>query len=360
MFVLASRLGHTFVALCILVLSFAAPLASQNTDRPLYLKDSGLPTLAPLLAKVTPAVVNSSVETRQAAELNPLFNDPFLRRFFDMEPMPQQPQQRGQMSTGVGVIIDAPEGYALTNHHVVENGDRIVATFKDGHRIDADLVDRDPRTVSAMLKTKAKAVIDQLIEFGEVKRRGLGVRIQDFTPDLAEAFGMEGGVGAVISHVVPGSAAEAAGLQPGDLIVSVDGRPVAGSADLRLKRLGRAIKISVIRDGEALALKVKLRQGGQLGDRLGDRGLGRLSGADLRDLQPGHPLYGDASGVLIAQVDSDSRAARSGLEAGDFIVAVNRVPVGSVTELRQQIASIDGALALTIQRGSVRMLIIIR
>ena len=153
-------------------------------------------------------------------------------------------------------------------------------------------------------------------------------------------------------------------MQPGDLIVSVDGRSIAGSADLRsqigLKRLGREIKIGIIRDGKALELTATLRKGGQLGARAGERGLGQLSGAELRNLQPDDPLYGDVSGVVIAQVDADSRAARSGLEAGDIILAVNRVPVTSVAELRQQLASIDGALALTIQRGSARIFLLIR
>lgn len=102
MLVIISRLGHILVALCILSLSFAAPVASQTADRPLYLNDDGLPTLAPLLAEATSAVVNISVESRQTAELNPLFNDPLFRCFFDMQPFPQQPQPRLQMSAGSG------------------------------------------------------------------------------------------------------------------------------------------------------------------------------------------------------------------------------------------------------------------
>ena len=465
--VLVSRLGHILVVLCILTFGFAAPLASQTADQPLYLNDDGLPTLAPLLAEVTPAVVNISVESRQTADLNPLFNDPFFRRFFDMQPFPQQPQSRRQMSAGSGVIFDADRGYVLTNHHVVENGDRIIVTLKDRRQFDAELIGSDPGTDIALLKIEAtdltaldlgdsdrlqvgdyvlaignpfglgqtvtsgivsalgrsglniegyedfiqtdasinpgnsggalvtldgrlvgintaiiapsggnvgigfavpanmaNAVVDQLIEFGAVERGQLGVIIQDFTPDLADALGIEAGGGAVITQVEPDSAAEAAGLEPGDLIVSVDGRTIAGSADLRsqigLKRLGRDIEIEVIRDSETLTLKATLRKGGQLGARAGERGLGRLSGAELRDLQPGDPLYGDVLGVVIVQVDADSRAARSGLEAGDIILAANRVPVSSVAELRAQLVSIGGALALTVQRGSARIFLLIR
>ena len=155
---LVSRLGHTLVALCIVSLTFAAPVASQTADRPLFQNDGGLPTLAPLLAEVTPAVVNISVESRQTAEMNPLFNDPFFRRFFDMQPMPQQPMPRQQMSAGSGVIVDADNGYVLTNNHVVENGDRIVVTLKDRRQFEAELIGSDPGTDIALLQIEAENI----------------------------------------------------------------------------------------------------------------------------------------------------------------------------------------------------------
>jgi len=462
-----SRFGHVLLALCVLTINLATPVASQTADRPLYLNDDGLPTLAPLLIEVTPAVVNISVESLQSVEQNPLFNDPFFQRFFDMQPMPQMPQQRLQMSAGSGVIFNAEEGYVLTNHHVIENGDRIVVTLKDQRQFDAELIGSDAGTDIALLKIEAEgltalelgdsdrlqvgdyvlaignpfglgqtvtsgivsalgrsglniegyedfiqtdasinpgnsggalvtldgklvgintaiiapsggnvgigfavpvnmadAVFSQLIEFGEVQRGQLGVTIQDFTPDLAEALGIDGATGAVVTQVMPDSAAEAAGLQPGDLIVSVDGRPVAGSADLRsqigLKRLNRDIAIEVVRDGKTLTFKARLRQGSQFGSDTVGSEIERLSGAEVRDMQYGDPLYGEVSGIVVTRVDADSRAARSGLEAGDIIMAVNRVPITSVSEFREQLATIESALALTIQRGSARIFLLIR
>lgn len=464
---IAAPVARTLAAFLILIVTIAVPASSQTADRPLYLNDDGLPTLAPLLAEVTPAVVNISVESSQSVEMNPLFNDPFFRRFFDMQPLPQQPQPRQQMSAGSGVIINAEEGYILTNNHVVENGDRIIVKLKDRRQFDAELVGSDPATDIALVKIEAEsltaldlgnsdrlqvgdyvlaignpfglgqtvtsgivsalgrsglniegyedfiqtdasinpgnsggalitldgrlvgintaiiapsggnvgigfavpanmaeAVVGQLIEFGEVQRGLLGVTIQDFNPDLAEAFGIEAGEGAIITKVEPDSAAEAAGLQAGDLIVSIDGRPIAGSADLRsqvgLKRTGRAIVIGIIRDGEPQSVEATLRRGPKITTQSRDHGMQWFTGAELRDLEAGDPMYGEISGVAVIRVEPGSRAARSGLEAGDIILAVNRKPVASVAELREQISKVDRALALTVQRGSARIFLIMR
>lgn len=461
------RIGRLLSALCIVTFTLVTPVTAQTADAPIFRNEEGLPTLAPLMAEVTPAVVNISVESRQTVEMNPLFNDPFFRRFFDMQPMPQQPAPRQQMSAGSGVIVDAEEGYVLTNHHVVENGDRIVVTLKDRRQFDAELIGSDAGTDIALLRINAdditaldlgdsdrllvgdyvlaignpfglgqtvtsgivsalgrsglnvdgyedfiqtdasinpgnsggalvtldgrlvgintaiiapsggnvgigfsvpanmaQAVMDQLIEYGEVRRGQLGVMIQDFTPDLADALGIEAGVGAVVTQVEPDSAAEDAGLQAGDLIISVDGRSVAGSADLRsqigLKRIDSVIELEVIRDGGPLTLEARLREAGLVASQATDRALDRLAGAEIRELQPGDPFYGDLEGVVIARLDPGSRAARSGLEAGDIILAVNRAPVGSLSELRQQLSQVNGAMALTVQRGTSRIFLVMR
>lgn len=458
--------GRAIALLCVVLALGTSPAAAQPADQPVFLNEDGLPTLAPLLDQITPAVVNISVESRQTAEMNPLFSDPFFRRFFDMPPAPQAPAPRRQMSAGSGVIVNAEKGYVLTNHHVIDNGDRIIITLKDRRRYDAELVGSDPGTDIALLQidaenltalelgdsdrlkvgdyvlaignpfglgqtvtsgivsalgrsglsvdgyedfiqtdasinpgnsggaltsfdgrlvgintaiiapsggnvgigfavpaNMARAVMEQLIEYGEVRRGRLGVVIQDFTPDLAEALDIGTGTGAVITQVEPGSAAEEAGLQPGDLIVSVDGRVVAGSADLRsqigLQRVGSEVELEVIRGGSAMTLSATLREGGTVATA-GDHRFDRLAGAELRNLQPGDPDYGEVEGVLVTRMAPGSRAARSGLEAGDIILAVNRSPVSSVSELRRELARAEGALALTVKRGAARIFLVMR
>lgn len=112
-----------------------------------------LPTLAPVLERVTPAVVNISVVSETPGASNPLYNDPYFRRFFDLPHAPP-PQQR--MSAGSGVIVDAAKGHVLTNHHVVANARTITVTLKDGQRLRAELVGSDQATDIALLRSRAE------------------------------------------------------------------------------------------------------------------------------------------------------------------------------------------------------------
>src|SRR5687767_11671095 len=113
----------------------------------------GLPTLAPLVEEVTPAVVNISVVTRSPMEDNPLFRDPFFRRFFNL---PDKPPAQQEQAAGSGVIVDAKKGYVLTNNHVVRQADRIVVTLKDRRQFTAKLVGTDPGTDVAVLQIPAQ------------------------------------------------------------------------------------------------------------------------------------------------------------------------------------------------------------
>src|SRR5690606_34561034 len=108
-----------------------------------------LPSLAPMLERVQPAVVNIATSGRVQVQENPLFQDPFFRRFFDM---PMQPRERRTASLGSGVIVDADNGYILTNHHVVQRADEITVTLIDGRELEAKLVGSDPDTDLAVIQ----------------------------------------------------------------------------------------------------------------------------------------------------------------------------------------------------------------
>lgn len=413
-----------------------------------------LPTLAPILEEVTPAVVNISVVSEAPATTNPLYNDPFFRRFFDLPPAPRT---RPRMSAGSGVIIDAGRGYILTNHHVVADARDIAVTLKDGRQLQAELVGSDQATDIALLSVEADdlvalevgnsdtlkvgdyvlaignpfglgqtvtsgiisalgrtginsegyedfiqtdasinpgnsggalitldgrligvntailspaggnvgigfavpsnmamSVMAQLAEHGEVRRGRIGVGVQDLTPDLAEAFELGDLRGAVIANVEPGSLAERAGLQVGDVVIAVDGRDVLGATDLRnrigLTPVGEDVTLTVARaDGEQ-TITVTIASETSPADVLAGT---PFDGATLRPAPGGR-------GVIVESIAPGSPAARTGLQAEDVIVAVNRVPVSSPDELRSWGEGGGTTLALEIVRGGSALLLVVR
>ena len=110
-----------------------------------------VPSLAPMLKTVLPSVVNIAVSAKVQIQ-NPLLNDPFFRRFFNV---PNQPQEREEQAIGSGVIVDAAKGYVLTNNHVVAQADKIKVRLNDDRQVDAKLIGTDPQTDLAVLQIKA-------------------------------------------------------------------------------------------------------------------------------------------------------------------------------------------------------------
>ena len=456
-----SRLAFLFV----LSISVAAGAASAQVEA-LEPDERGIPTIAPLIDAVDDAVVNIAVVSERPAQMSPLFRDPFFQPF--LPPLDQLPPQR-QMSAGSGVIIDAGEGFILTNNHVIENGDEIRVILRDNRTFEADLIGRDPSTDIAVLRiaageltevplgnsenllvgdfvvaignpfglgqtvtsgiisalgrsginpegyedfiqtdasinpgnsggalitldgnlvgintaiiapngggnvgigfavpiNMALAVMDQLVEFGEVQRGRLGVIIQDLTPDLAEAFDVEAETGVIVNSVEPGMPADDVGLAAGDVIVAVNGKTVEGSADLRqkigLRRPGDEIEITYVRDGERRMVEVALADAG--GPRKTKRepgGSDALAGVNLSPLDRSHPAWGEVEGVVASEIAPGSRAARAGLEVGDVITAVNRRSVETIREIDRALKEAPGAVALTIWRDGRTMLIVLR
>jgi len=211
----------------------------------------------------------------------------------------------------------------------------------------------------------ALGVMDQLIEFGEVQRGRLGVMIQDLTPDLADALGVEAQTGAIVNSVEPDTPADEAGLAAGDVIVAVNGETVEDSADLRqkigLRRPGDEVEISYVRDGERRGVEVELAESG--GQQMAARGPGAsdaLAGVRLSPLDRSHPAWGEVEGVVASEIAPGSRAARAGLEANDVITAVNRQPVETIRDIDRALEDAPGAVALTIWRDGRTMLIVLR
>jgi S1-C subfamily serine protease len=166
------------------------PMVSATPSRAsVWTDDEGLPTLAPLMQRVTPAVVNISAASRVPVEQHPLLNDPMFQRFLELFELPvpeTTPRQRmgRRDSVGSGFIVDARRGYVLTNYHVVENADQIMVTLKDGRSFPAESLTRDPDTDLALLR----------IEPIDIPALSLGdsdaLRVGDFVIAIGNPFGL--------------------------------------------------------------------------------------------------------------------------------------------------------------------------
>ena len=422
----------------------------------------GVPSLAPLLQDVTPAVVNISVLTRSAIEDNPLFRDPFFRRFFNI---PDQ-AARQERSAGSGVIVDAVRGYVLTNHHVIKDAQQVIVTLKDRRQFQAKLVGMDPGTDIALLKIEArnlqalrlgdsdmlnvgdfvvaignpfglgqtvtsgivsalgrsgldiegyedfiqtdasinpgnsggalvnlkgeligvntaiigpsgasvgigfavpsvmaKAVLDQLVRFGEVRRGRLGASSEDITYDLAMVLGLASTEGAIISSVEPNSPAEKAGIKPRDVVAAFNGRAVRNSADLRNKigmvPIGESIELGLLRDGKPLTAKAQIAKPLEV-PSISEETVPQLAGASVANIKPGSPLHGKVEGVLVTKVEANSPAWQHGIRPGDIIIGINRRKVRSVQEFLAALKTGENVIMLSLLRGDFRLTIVIR
>ncbi len=465
-----SRPTRQPLLLIALAIAGATALASQPAAAALPLEVSGerLPSLAPVIEEVSPAVVNIAV--RGSVEVrNPFMDDPFFRRFFGMPEQGGPGQRRRFQSAGSGVIVDAERGYLLTNHHVIQNAEEITITLVDGRELTAEVVGSDRGSDIAVLRVEsndlkalpladsdesrvgdfvvaignpfglahtvtsgivsalgrsglnpegyedfiqtdasinpgnsggalinlrgeligintaifaargggnigigfaipvnmARAIMDQILEFGEVRRGLLGVNIFPVTQSTAEAYGLDEARGALVVQVSPGSAAEQAGVQIDDIIVSVDDRRVDDPNQLRnligMKRVGERVRLGVMRDGQRINLDATLQEAGTVALESGDAGSidPALEGAQFSNYTSARPNYIGQDGVLVTEVTDGSPAAQRGLRNGDIILAVNRNRVRNLAELQAAVEG-SGAVILRVRRGNQNLLVPIR
>ncbi len=203
---------------------------------------------------------------------------------------------------------------------------------------------------------------NQLLEFGEVQRGRLGVRIQDLTADLAEAFEIEQARGAIITKVEKGSMAESAGIEAGDVVVKANNRSITKGADLHnaigLLRVGDTLQLEILRGGERQLISTTV------GDLSVDSTIGenlnpRLEGASFSELDDQQLSQGVEGGVLVATVDQGSPAWYNGVRPNDIIVSANRKAVSDLNSFRLAIARQD-VLLLNIVRGNGALFLLLQ
>lgn len=210
----------------------------------------------------------------------------------------------------------------------------------------------------AIPSNMVKSLTSQLTEFGQVKRGVLGIKGNELTSDIAKAFDLNIQKGAFVSEVIDDSAAAEAGIKAGDVIVSLNDKPINSFAELRAKiateGAGHEVKLGIIRDGKQTDLKVKLKNSDE-------------STTEAKTLHPNlegaNLVNGETNGVqgvLIDKIAKRSPASRLGLQEGDLITGVNKTRIKNIADLRKIIDSKPSAIALNIIRGNNRVYLILR
>ncbi|MGB8474489.1 MAG: DegQ family serine endoprotease [Candidatus Acidiferrum sp.] len=432
---------------------------------------------APLIKEVLPSVVNISsskvVHNRMSSEEMPM--DPFFRQFFgeDGNGHFNIPRDSRENALGSGVIV-SPEGYILTNNHVVDGATDIRVTLSDKREFQAHVVGTDPKTDVAVLRIDAKnltpitigdsanvqvgdvalaigdpfgvgetvtkgiisatgrgnlgiedyedfiqtdapinpgnsggalindrgelvgintailshgsggsqgigfaipsnvarQVMNQLVKNGHVTRAYLGIYPQDVTPAMAKAFGEKETEGIVVGDVSPNSPAQAAGIQRGDIILDVNGKPVTNSIQLRMgismMQPGTVVNLKYLRGGDLRDATVKLAemptQSAQAGSNDDEGGAKALNGVDVQNLNADIAqqlnISASTKGVVVTNIDPASKMADSGLQKGDVIQEVNHQPVNNVSEFESAVRKAGDNPLLLVNRGGVTLFIV--
>ena len=298
-----------------------------------------LPTLAPMLEKVTPAVVNISTKGQYhgASQLPEFLNDPFFKRFFKFDiPEHQQPQAH---ALGSGVIVNAKKGYILTNNHVIDNASEILVTLKDGRKLVAELIGSDPQTDIALLKVNAPNL--QAVKLSNSDT----LRVGDFALAIGHPFGLDQ---TVTSGIVSGLGRSGLGIEGYEDFIQTDASINPGNSGGALVNLhGELIGINTaifsksggnIGIGFAIPVNMAKSVMNQL-IKHGEIQRGIL-GVQIQDLTPELAKAFGVSvnqGAVVAQVIPDSAAKKAGVKAGDIIVGVNGRKITSSSSLRNYI-----------------------
>lgn len=334
------------LTLLVLTLTASQPAAGQIADP----KTGGpVPTLAPLVRQVTPAVVNISVHGR-VREDNPLYRDPLFREFFDV---PRQIEKEIN-ATGSGVIVDAQRGYVLTNNHVVEGTSAVQITTKDGRQFSARVIGRDPPTDIAVLQVQNPAGLKALA-FGDSD----GLEVGDFVLAIGNPFGLGQ---TVTSGLVSALGRTGLGKQGYEDFIQTDAAINPGNSggalvSLRGELVGiNSAIISPAGGNVGIGFAIPINMARKVMEQIivsGRVERGRI-GVSLKDLHPSINK-GLTQGAVIAEIAADSPAERAGLRKGDVVTRADDRPIRTAAQLRNTIglARVGEDVKLTLLRNGV-------
>lgn len=420
-------------------------------------------TIAPMVQKVIPSIINikAQIKITDLATLQEIIKQ---RRSKGVDLDEQVPATYN--SVGSGVIVDAKNGYILTNAHVVNDAQIINITLSDGRHFNGKIIGLDKPSDVALIQIKAKnltaiplgdssklkvgdyvaaignpfgvlngsvtsgivsalgrsmlgienyenfiqtdapinpgnsggalinmsgelvgintaiiapsqgnigigfaipvnmtkSVMQQLIQFGDVKRGILGIGAQDITPELASAFNTTASKGAVITLVQAESPAAHAGLKIGDIITKINNFEIKNASDvvntIGFMRVNSRTNIEVLRDNKTVQTTITLSDPkkrqfivAQLDPF--------LFGVGMKNINQLSPIHGNVNGVQVVSIDEASNAWRSDLRAGDVIISANKHPVLTVADLKKEAAKASTTLLLNVIRGPSAMFLVI-
>ena len=337
-----SLLGSGLAAIalgCAAVLSpsgYAQTAEATDSTRAL----APMPSLAPMIKRVSPAVVSIGIQgtIRQQGQRNPLFDDPFFRRFFNAPP-DSGVRERPFQSAGSGVIVDAKQGYIITNAHVVENAREITVTLSDQRELPAKVVGSDPRTDIAVIQVKTTGLSQVVL--GDSDRLEPG----DYVAAIGNPFGLQQSVSYGIVSALGRSGMNPDGFES---LIQTDASINPGNSGGALVNLrGELVGINnMILSGSGgnigIGFAIPVNMARSVMDQLikyGSVKRGQL-GVTIAPVTPDIAQalgIGTASGALVTQVLKDSAAARAGIKAGDVVTAINGRNVKSAAEFRNVI-----------------------
>lgn len=422
-------------------------------------------SIAPMLERVLPAIVNIKGQVK-LSELDILRETLKAQKekTNKEEGLPTIPQNA--TSIGSGVIVDAKNGYILTNAHVIADAQTVTVTLSDGRHYIAKTVGTDKGSDIALLQINAKnltaislsdsnklrvgdfvaaignpfglnqtvtsgiisalgrttlgienyenfiqtdasinpgnsggalvniageligintailapnrgsvgigfaipsnmakSVMEQLIEYGDVKRGILGIDAQDITPELSDALKIGKQKGALITQVFPDSPAHYAGLQAGDIIIAVNNSAVKGKSDvintIGFLRVNSKVPVTILRNGKQLSKTVSLTDS-QKRKTIMEKHDPFFFGIGFKNFNVYSPAHGKVEGVLVVSAEENSNAWRSDLRVGDIIISANQKKVKNIEELKQIAENENRALLLNVLRGAHAIFIVIK
>src|ERR1700704_962806 len=320
--------------LALVVALAAAPIPAAM---PPAVGETPLPTLAPMIKKVSPAVVNIATRgtIRERGPQNPLLDDPFFRRFFDVPP-DTGPRERPFQSAGSGVIVDAKSGYIVTNAHVVENANEITVTLQDGRDLKADVVGSDTPSDVAVLKVKSEGLSQ--VTLGDSVKSEVG----DFVVAIGNPFGLQH---TVTSGIISGLSRSGINPDGYEDFIQTDASINPGNSGGALVNLR----------GELIGINpaIPSRSGGNIGigfaflvnmvkgvmEQLIKYGQVKrgILGVNIYNVTPEIAKeFGltESSGALVAGVAQGSAADRAGVKTGDIITSINGTLMKDAGETR--------------------------